>query len=489
MERSSIIVTIGLAFYFAFFGYTIFPTVGSGVDGGQEAVVLRSISMALIGAATLIICILSKKSEGTLFLGLRVASLASAVLILCSVAGVVVIGQASWLNFTISLVSALHITLLSFSWMLAVTICGGKEYSRVAFISMLLAAGIVYMVDATCSLFDLSRELILQTVPFLSTLLLFALSPCEFTLSASESRAISGIARDPLVKMIVVFMVYDFGSGLFRNVYIQTGPQFESFQQTLMGACIAVAVAVFITFCILRSGLNDEPPAYFWMVVVAICMATLYAAAILAPSSLAFCNGAILSMRFYVVVLIWIMLGVLARRYCGSCVYLVGAVFLPFVAASRMIVYGPWSLMGATGQGDAGPVILVGLVVAVFILTIVMFWYLQSKPTAPRYEGDASPKEANPEIGAGAPALNPAEFRNTACFALQEKFSLTDREREVLGLLSEGNSQKKIAETLYLSVSSVQAYSKTLYRKLDIHSKQEAIDLVNAEMESKAGGS
>lgn len=45
-------------------------------------------------------------------------------------------------------------------------------------------------------------------------------------------------------------------------------------------------------------------------------------------------------------------------------------------------------------------------------------------------------------------------------------------------LLSEGHSQKRIAELLVLSLSSVQTYSKRIYRKLDVHSKQEVIDLV-----------
>ena len=63
--------------------------------------------------------------------------------------------------------------------------------------------------------------------------------------------------------------------------------------------------------------------------------------------------------------------------------------------------------------------------------------------------------------------------------AMADAHGLSEREGEVLGLLYRGNTQKKIAERLFLSVSSVQTYAKSLYRKLGVHSRQELIDMVN----------
>lgn len=48
-------------------------------------------------------------------------------------------------------------------------------------------------------------------------------------------------------------------------------------------------------------------------------------------------------------------------------------------------------------------------------------------------------------------------------------------------LLAQGNSQKHISEVLYLALGTVQWYAKTIYRKLGVHSKQELINLVNAQ--------
>jgi DNA-binding NarL/FixJ family response regulator len=51
--------------------------------------------------------------------------------------------------------------------------------------------------------------------------------------------------------------------------------------------------------------------------------------------------------------------------------------------------------------------------------------------------------------------------------------TLTPREREVLQLLAEGHSNRRIAELLCLSVKTVQSHRANLMRKLDIHSTAE----------------
>lgn len=51
---------------------------------------------------------------------------------------------------------------------------------------------------------------------------------------------------------------------------------------------------------------------------------------------------------------------------------------------------------------------------------------------------------------------------------------LTEREREVLALLSEGWSNKEIAARLYLSVRTVEGHLTNAYGKLGVHSRTEA---------------
>lgn len=58
------------------------------------------------------------------------------------------------------------------------------------------------------------------------------------------------------------------------------------------------------------------------------------------------------------------------------------------------------------------------------------------------------------------------------------EYHLSERETEILGYLVRGRSQPFIQETLYLSKSTVSTHVKHIYKKLDVHSKQELIDLV-----------
>jgi len=53
--------------------------------------------------------------------------------------------------------------------------------------------------------------------------------------------------------------------------------------------------------------------------------------------------------------------------------------------------------------------------------------------------------------------------------------TLTDRERDVLALLAQGLTNKDIAQTLFLSVRTVEAHLHNIYGKLDITSRTEAV--------------
>ena len=53
--------------------------------------------------------------------------------------------------------------------------------------------------------------------------------------------------------------------------------------------------------------------------------------------------------------------------------------------------------------------------------------------------------------------------------------SLNEREKQVLTLLSEGFTQREIAERLYLSVSSVKKYLSSVYSKLSVNNKLSAV--------------
>jgi len=52
---------------------------------------------------------------------------------------------------------------------------------------------------------------------------------------------------------------------------------------------------------------------------------------------------------------------------------------------------------------------------------------------------------------------------------------LTNRERQILRLLGEGNTSKDIATTLNISVTTIGSHRRSLCRKLNVHSTAELV--------------
>lgn len=67
---------------------------------------------------------------------------------------------------------------------------------------------------------------------------------------------------------------------------------------------------------------------------------------------------------------------------------------------------------------------------------------------------------------------------DAVCDGLADEYGLTARERDILGYLARGRSLPYIREALVLSKNTVSTHAKNLYRKLDIHSRQDLFDLV-----------
>lgn len=65
------------------------------------------------------------------------------------------------------------------------------------------------------------------------------------------------------------------------------------------------------------------------------------------------------------------------------------------------------------------------------------------------------------------PAINEIELK---------KLDLTEREYEVLQLLSKGYSNAEIAENLFLSVSTIKTHVSNLFVKMDVRSRAQAIE-------------
>ena len=88
------------------------------------------------------------------------------------------------------------------------------------------------------------------------------------------------------------------------------------------------------------------------------------------------------------------------------------------------------------------------------------------------------PSSMPPQNAGGNEALAVDRIASQAQL-MREAFRLTARETEIMELIARGNTVARIAEMLVVSENTVRTHSKRIYTKLDIHKKQELIDLID----------
>lgn len=69
-----------------------------------------------------------------------------------------------------------------------------------------------------------------------------------------------------------------------------------------------------------------------------------------------------------------------------------------------------------------------------------------------------------------------------ACARIAEQYGLTPREEEVMRFLGRGRNAAYIAETLVISENTVKSHAKHIYRKLNINTQQQLIDLIEEKV-------
>ena len=188
----------------------------------------------------------------------------------------------------------------------------------------------------------------------------------------------------------------------------------------------------------------------------------LYCAALLYTPLAVLCRALILSSRPMAIMLLWVAVqeGMRAR----GLPWWQSAVAAPMLTVAVDCAIHAIGLVGfSSAQMDS--VVNAVMLVTAFVMTLGMLWFVRL-----RLDGT---DPARPGYLAGAIDVS------VVIAALADEHGLSEREGEVLGLLYRGNTQKRIAERLFLSVNSVQTYAKSLYRKLGVHSRQELIDMVN----------
>ena len=89
------------------------------------------------------------------------------------------------------------------------------------------------------------------------------------------------------------------------------------------------------------------------------------------------------------------------------------------------------------------------------------------------------PPDAPAPASATSAPTNAEDAHRRVASALADAYGLTEREQQTAALVAKGYTAKRVAEELGVAPSTVQGYSKSIYRKMGIHRKDELIEAVN----------
>lgn len=116
------------------------------------------------------------------------------------------------------------------------------------------------------------------------------------------------------------------------------------------------------------------------------------------------------------------------------------------------------------------------------IVALVVSYFANRRGKLRDADGARGVSASEASDSADIPAEGPT--REQRILQLAERFGLSEREQDVFALLAEGRSSARIQEDLCIAAGTVNYHTRNIYQKLDVHSRQEIIDLVHDRLDS-----
>ena len=284
---------------------------------------------------------------------------------------------------------------------------------------------------------------------------------------------------------------------------------------------LALAIAAFgILYFMLRSVLYVHPYSFVNSVIVPagtlLALALLLCLAVFFPKNDRFVKLFIpaslgLVMLIFIVAIaltpflhtsaVWSALVVMGN-HCGFCMLLIGLAEIAYRQRVRPVavfgmgfaaLYAGYSLGGFVGVylaqfADSITGLLLGCSLLALVCIGIALWWLFNERSGTSPFAAIAALAADATTDAASASVSLEECYDQAVSRIRETYGLSPRETEVLSLLARGRSSTYISDTLYISLNTTKKHIQHIYKKLGIHSNQEAIDLVDDQSRILARG-
>jgi DNA-binding CsgD family transcriptional regulator len=279
--------------------------------------------------------------------------------------------------------------------------------------------------------------------------------------------------RQPLVQTALVLILFLLIGSVIRGFFdlgvLSYAPSFE----TMPRSFISITLSLMLVFTVYLSSQYERLMNIFWVVFVLLFFAGLFVTSAFNSAWWQIGTDIVVMSRTFLGFFLWIVLINIAQRFRQSPVFLLGVLFIPTDCLSGGLTNFILPLFSA--QLSLVPREYAGVFALAMALILLLGSFIFLGSLAFR---NSSALKVVGEYD--------EDTRYRICTILASEHKLTVRECEVLYYISQGHSIKRIAETLFVSVSTIQTHAKSLYRKLSLHNRQQVIDLVSERLSPKA---
>ncbi len=252
---------------------------------------------------------------------------------------------------------------------------------------------------------------------------------------------------------------------------------------------VSIALGILVLACCRLGAGTASPLRLLWPAATVILFAGLFLMANADEGLIGAGKQIMIVGRTMLGLLLWMLLASVAAEGRRDPVVCLALPFVAVDALSSLLGYvalpGLFGLAGLTAS-ELGATLASAITFALVAVSVLVFARAMGTASAPagfmgaeaHSTGGASDgttlQSAQKSDSSAAQAAGTAA--HAADIAFEPAHGLTEREEQVATLLAQGNSQRRIAELMGVSIGTVQTHIKAVYRKLGIHSKQELID-------------
>lgn len=141
----------------------------------------------------------------------------------------------------------------------------------------------------------------------------------------------------------------------------------------------------------------------------------------------------------------------------------------------------------AVGESEDTMRFLIIIVVVIYVLSMALVFMSRDR-SRKRSAADGPADAVDGSALASAPGQqeDAVDRIEHSCAAVAAQWGLTGRECEIMCYLARGRTNAHIAKTLFVSENTVRSHVRNIYAKLDVHTRQDLIDLVEEYAEDAA---